>query len=451
MQNETTIYCDSAHFYKSRNSLEAFGNVRIEDGDSVTVTARRLSYDGDTKHAKLRQNVVFTKLATATLYTDNLDYLRPTNLAYYHDGGKLVDSINVLTSERGYYNTITNMATFKKNVKVVNPDYTMLSDSIKYNTQTKVVYFITTTTVIDREGGRFTYAGGKYNTLTKTSDFVSGVGESEEYIIEGLKYELDATRNIYKVRGNVVMTSKLENLIIYGQASDHYKNEGITKVYNKAYVAKITEDNDTLFLTADTLVAVDNPDPEKRRLLAYNQVKVFKTNLQGRADSLEYRASDSTIYFYNDPVLWSEGNQLTADSIRMLVQNNTIRRIFLISNAFAISQDTLLNFNQVKGRKMTAEVTDSHINRVFVEGNAESIYFGLEEDGQSFMAMNHILCSSITMRFREGKVNTISFYVNPEGKLIPPHELKKEDMTLRNFRWRADEKPDKAEVVHKKP
>lgn len=122
-QNRTTIYCDSAYLFKKRNFVEAFGKVRITEGDSVTITGRKLEYDGDTKKAKLRNNVVFTKLATTTLYTDNLDFDRPTNVAYYFNGGKLVDSINVLTSNKGYYDVNTNMASFKKNVHVKNPDY----------------------------------------------------------------------------------------------------------------------------------------------------------------------------------------------------------------------------------------------------------------------------------------------------------------------------------------
>src|SRR5687768_7106932 len=72
VQNQTTIYCDSAHFYKKQNSVEAFGRVRIIEGDSITITGSHLIYSGDSKTAKLRRNVVFTKLQTATLYTDNL-------------------------------------------------------------------------------------------------------------------------------------------------------------------------------------------------------------------------------------------------------------------------------------------------------------------------------------------------------------------------------------------
>lgn len=446
-QNETTIYCDSARFYRKENSVEAFGNVRIIEGDSITITGSRLVYDGDAKTAQLRKNVVFNKLKTAILYTNNLDYARGPNIAYYFNGGRLVDSINVLTSQRGRYNVNTNLASFKGDVVVTNPDYTMYADSMQYNSRTKEIFFVSETTVINKDSSRAVYQGGTYNTITKVSDLREGVGESQDYTIEGDEYDLDARRNIARVRGNVVMTSKKENLVIYGQASDYFRNQGITKVYNNAFVAKVTEDNDTLFMTADTLVSIESKDPAKKKILAYNDVKIFKRDLQGIADSLEYRAVDSTIYFYNDPVLWTEGNQMTADSVSMLIENNTISRMFLVDDAFVISQDTLLNFNQIKGREMTAEFAGRSIDRVIVEGNGESLFFAIDDDNQSFMGMNKIICSNITIRFKEGKVNNLSFYVKPEASFIPPHELKKEEKALKGFAWRADDKPSRKDVV----
>jgi lipopolysaccharide export system protein LptA len=447
IQNKTTIYCDSAHFYKRKNFIEAFGKVRILDGDSVTITGSKLEYNGDNKKAKLRNKVVFTKLATATLYTDYLDFSRPNNLAHYFNGGKLVDSVNTLTSDRGYYNLNSNMASFKKNVKVVNPDYTMYSDSLRYNSRTKIIYFVTPTTVINKDSSTFVYKEGVYNTITKESDVRSGSGESEQYTITGDRYDYDGIRNVGKVRGNVVMTSKKENLIIYGQSSDYYKNIGVTKVYNNAYVAKVTEDNDTLFMAADTLVSIDDRDPKKDRLLAYHNVKIFKTDMQGVADSIAYHSADSTIFFYRNPILWSQGNQMTADSISMLIQHNTISKVFLTVNAFVISQDTLLNYNQIKGRKMTAELANSKINKVIVIGNGESIYYALNEPNTGLMGMNRIICSNITIRFRNGRVNNLSFYVQPDAQFIPPHELKKEDKTLKGFEWKASQKPIREDVV----
>src|SRR5690606_6946560 len=274
-QQQTTIYCDSAYLYKRRNFVEAFGKVRITEGDSVTITGKRLEYDGNTKIAKLRQNVVFTKLATATLYTDYLDFDRIANMAYYVNGGRLVDSINVLTSRKGYYNSTSNMASFKRNVVVTNPDYTMTSDSLQYNSRTKILYFRTPTTVVNRDSSTFVYNSGEYDTRTKQSLLDLGTGESQDYRIKSEDFFLDDLRKIYKLRGNVVMTSKKENMIIYGQAADYFKYKGISKVYNNAYVAKITANNDTLFMTADTLVSIESEDPTKKRLLAYNNVKIY--------------------------------------------------------------------------------------------------------------------------------------------------------------------------------
>jgi lipopolysaccharide export system protein LptA len=446
-QKKTTIYCDSAHYYKKKNSVKCFGRVKIVDGDSVTITSKYLEYDGNSRQAKLRNNVVFNKLSMATLYTDFLDYSRPLTLAYYYNGGRLVDSINVLTSTKGYYNTSTNLASFKKNVNVTNPDYTLYSDSLQYNSKSKIIFFVAETTVINKDSSRFVYQTGQYDTQRKTSDIQSGIGESKDYTIEAEIYETDQIRNIAKARTNVKMTHKTENLIIYGQASDHFKKLGITKIYNNAYIAKITDNLDTLFITADTLVSIENEDPLKKRLLAYQHVKIFKSDLQGIADSLEYRVSDSVLFFYKKPILWNVGNQMTADSISMQIANNTINKIFMVANAFVISKDTLLNFNQIKGRKMTAEFANSKINRVLVMGNGESIYFALDDKDQLLLGMNKIICSNITIRFKEGKVNNLSFYVQPDANFIPPHELKAEDKLLKGFEWKEKEKPLRKDVV----
>lgn len=446
-QNNTTIFCDSAHFFRKRNSIEAFGHVHIVEGDSIDITGSRLQYDGDSKTARMRRNVVFTKLATATLYTDNLDFNRTKNQIYYFNGGKLIDSVNVLTSSTGYYSTRSNMASFKKDVKLVNPDYTMYSDSLRYNTSSKIIYFVTETKVINKDSSTFVYQEGIYNTTTRRTDVKQGVAESEDFVVVGERYDFDGIKNIAKVRGNVVMTSKKDKLVIYGQSYDHYKTQKIGKIYNQAYIAKIEEGQDTLFMRADTLISIDSDDPSKKRILAFNNVRIFRNDMQGKADSVEYRNADSTLVFYQNPVLWSGGNQMTADTISMLIQNNTVSKVFLTRNAFVISQDTLRNFNQIKGKRMTAELKNNQMSRVVVLGNGESIYYAVDEKTSTMMGMNKIICSHITIRFLDGRVNNLSFYVKPEAQFIPPHELKPDDQKLRGFNWLAKLKPVRNDVV----
>lgn len=457
IQNKTTIYCDSAHFFKSQNRIEAFGKIHITEGDSVDATSNGLSYDGDKKIAYLRKNVVFTKLGIATLYTDFLDYDRPKNEARYFNGGKLVDTTNVLTSKKGYYDIRTNLASFKTNVVGVNPDYTLTSDTLQYNSKTKIIYFRDSTTVTDKEGGTAVYKSGFYNTSRKESTLNLGQIETPEYKIKGDEYLIDDASKLYKAKGNVVMTSKEENMIIYGDNSFYDKKSGISKVYGNAYVAKIGDELDTLYITADTLVSIESKDPKRKRLLAYNQVKIFKTDMQGVADSLVYIAIDSTIHFYTNPILWSDENQITADSIRMLLKDKKIDRIYMIANSFVASQDSLENYNQIKGRRMTAFFAGSMMSHVVVEGNGESIYFPLQEkeleaDNKTYKltyitGMNKMICSNMRINFKEGKVNNISAYVMPDASFIPPHEIKEADTKLKGFDWKGKYRPTRADVV----
>jgi lipopolysaccharide export system protein LptA len=460
-QNQTTIYCDSAQIFKAKNSVEAYGRVRITEGDSVTATGMRLSYDGNTRIAQLRKNVVFTKLATATLYTDYLNYYRNRNEARYFNGGKLVDSVNTLTSQKGYYNLITNLASFKTDVVGVNPDYTLTSDTLQYDSKTKIIFFRDSTTIVDKEGKTAIYQSGFYDTNQKNSNINQGVIETPAYRLKGDRYFLDDLRKLYKAQLNVVMVSKEENMTIYGDDGYYDKLKGISKVYNHAYVAKLADDGDTLFLAADTLVSIESEDPRKKRLLAYKNVRIFKRDLQGTADSLVYQSHDSTLVFYKKPALWTKGNQMTADTIRVALVNKAIDKIFLQSNAFVISQDTLKNFNQIKGRKMTAFFTGKAIHHVVVEGNGESIYYALQEEEKdldsallkiTFMTgMNKMICSNMRINFLDGRVNNVSAYVKPDAQFIPPHELKPADMQLKGFVWREEERPLRQDVVKTRP
>ena len=441
----TRIKCDSAIRMNKTNIIEAFGHIHIKEGDSVTVTSHKLIYDGNTKKAKLTEEVVFSKLNQVTLYTNYLHYDRIKQQAYYYNTGKLVDSTNTLTSKTGYYQVNTNMASFKKEVVVVNPDYTLKSDTLQYNTNTNIIFFRAATEVIDADGNVFHYLEGQYDTNRKKSDFNIGVLETDSYHLVADKLFLDDFKKYYKGINNVVMTAKDSDIIISGHVGEHWRDKKLTKVYGNALMKQIIG-GDTLFLSADTLVSIDSEIDAEKRLLAYNNVKVFKTDFQGKSDSLAYFLADSTIYFYNNPVLWKGENQMVADSINLRIEEKKIRQLNMRANCFVISQDTVFNFNQIKGRAMTAYFRDNAVEHILVNGNGESLYFVLEDDN-SLIGMNNIICGNMKIIFENNKVEDIVFYVKPEGKLIPSQELKEPDKKLRGFVWRVDEKPTLSEML----
>lgn len=443
---DTQIRCDSAIRYDKTNLIEAYGHVRINEGDSIQITSKKLIYEGDSKIARLRDNVVFHKLDEVTLYTDFLDYDRQKQLAYYYNNGKLVDSENTLTSKKGYYQTSNNMASFKTNVVGINPDYKMETDTMQYNVKTNIIYFRAHTKLTDVEGKVFNHENGLYNTNQKRSNFSKGVLETESYDLTGDKLYLDDIRKYYRADENVFLIAKDDNIIISGDVGEFWSDQQLTKIYGNAMLRKIT-DTDTLFLSADTLISIDSEYDSVKRLLAYKNVKLFKKDFQGKSDSLSYFLSDSTIFFYQDPVLWTEGNQLAADSINVIITNNNIDRLNMSVNSFVVSQDTILNFNQIKGRKMTAYFKESNIEEILVNGNGESIYFALEDEDNSLIGMNKILCSDMKIKFSDNKVRDILFYKKPDGKLIPPQELKEPDKRLQGFAWHYTDRPAREDMV----
>jgi len=442
----TIFYCDSAVLIRKTNYLDAYGHVRIVDGDSITVTAQTLHYDGNSKIAKLRNNVVLTKLDQMQLFTDYLDYDRNSSIANYFNTGKIVDSTNVLTSKKGYFNTHSSFASFKTDVVGTNKEKTLKSDTLVYNTKTGVVYFVAPTVITDIEGNVFNYNEGVYETKLKSSNLANGIAETDSYYLKGDKMKLDDIRGEYTATGNVYMLAKNDDIIITGQKAVMNKHTHITKIFDNPLL-KMINATDTLYLTADTLVSIDSEVDIQKRLLAYSNVQIFKSDLKGVSDSIAYYVSDSTMSLFGEPVLWSGENQMTSDTIDIIIQNKGLYKMDLYPNAFVASLDSADYYNQISGRSMVAWFKNEELSIVNVYGNGESIFIMRDEKTQNVIGLNKIVCSNITLRFEDRKLTDASFVVKPVGDFIPPHELKKGDAQLSGFEWRIDEMPTKNNIL----
>ena len=274
VQKQTRIFGDSVYYFKDRNAVEVFGHVKILEGDSITITGKKLIYDGNIKLAQLREEVVYTD-PTMVLYTDFLDYDMPGNIAYYFDGGRLVSDQSVLTSKRGNYETNIKLASFKDSVILVSPEYTLESDTLQYNTITDIAYTRGPTKVITSDGTVLNAKEGlEYKTREKQSVFQVSEIETEDYILKGDELFFDDIKKYYTATKNVEMIAKDDNIIISGDYGRYWRNLGVTKVYGHSLMKKIVN-NDTLYLTADTLVSIEDSIAAKKRILAYNKVKIF--------------------------------------------------------------------------------------------------------------------------------------------------------------------------------
>ncbi len=434
------LRCDSAFQFDNTNIIHAFGHIRIRQGDTLTLTGDRLIYNGDSSHANINGKVRL-KEKKMTLTSDELDYYIKEGRIEYNDGGRIRDEENTLTSMIGVYQVEERTYTFKDSVILIRDSSKVLTDTLEYLVDSNVAV-LRGPTVITSEDKRIDASFGKFYTETEQS-FLSNKArvETQDYILEGDSLFYDSKLDQGYAQGNIYSFSKEDSVVITGHRANRWGDIYTTKVRQNANLLKI-QDGDTVFIKGDTLISVNDSVRNENLITAYGKVKVFKTEFQGICDSLIYSTSDSTITFYDDPVVWTDNNQIIGDTLHILLSSGEIDKALVRSGAFIISEDTIGNYNQVKGRNMTAYFVKSEIDHVDVDGNGQSIYFALDDDNK-LMGMNFVECSNMIIKFIESRLHDISFLTSPTATFVPPHEILSSATgdQLPDFMWRISERP----------
>ncbi len=446
VQKETTVYCDSAIYKRARNQLKAYGNVKITN-DSTVVKSDRLVYFGDDRVTQLREDVIY-KRGFQELYTDHLDYNLDSEIAYYFDGGQLIDTTNILSSILGYFYAKENIARFYQSVVLTSPDFTLKTDTLRYNTLSKIAYSFGPTEITNKEGITIYANGGEFRTEINQTEISSGNVETSEYVLNGEKLFFDDFRQYYLGEGKVKLTSKEDNIILFGDEGYHDKGNGFSKIYGNAIMKKIMQ-LDTFYIAADTMVAIESEYDSARRILAYPDIRIFKMNVQGIADSTAYFLADSVIILYQNPILWTGENQVLSDTIAIHLSDSSVEKMDLKRNAFLISKDSVSNFNQIKGRLMNIYFQDEKLNYIDINGNCESLFHSMDETDTILLGINKMLTSNMTIRFLNNQIHDFTLYKSPEGRFIPPHMITETDKTLDNFNWIIDRRPSLQDIFTK--
>lgn len=443
---DTKMFCDSAYLFTVENRIQAFSNIHILVSDSVEIFGDILYYNGDTRIAELHGNVKMVD-NQMTLTTDHLYYYLNTDVANYIEGGKIVDAENTLTSILGFYYSNTKDAHFKDNVVLVNPEYIMYSDTLEYNTLTEIAYFFGPTR-IESDDNLIFCKNGWYDTKNDISQF-----QKDAYLTNGEQYlsgdSLYYDRNLGygKAMRNVFLKDSVQNVIITGEFGEHFENDGISEITIKP-VLKVIENTDTLFLHADTLRYVVDQETDEKTLFAFYKSKFYRRDLQGRSDSIVYNFTDSVIFMYHEPILWTAEHQLTARHIQIKTGDNEIESLHLYDAAFIISEDNPdeEHYNQVKGRKIDGYFKDNELHKIDVYGNGETIYYVREEDG-TLTGINLALSNTMTIFVEDNTVVRVTWREKPEADLFPPEMLPKDRRFLNQFILHTDKRPMSKEDI----
>lgn len=438
-QGTTTLNCDRAVLNSTTNNVEAYGHVKIIQADTVVITGDTAIYNGDSRQAFITGRVKLDD-HTIILTTNKLDYDLNTKMAIYHTGAKIIDKKSTLSSREGFYNTVSKNFLFKEKVRVFDKDGSALkADSLRYNTISKEAFFICPTEIISKKDTVLTRAGF-YNTLTKVSNFTGrSTAKTDEYILTADTLFFDTPTQIGVARGNVEFISQKEKVVLTGDHGRYAGKTGLTRVYGHALMRNIME-KDTLYLTADTLVSLHIKEDSVRKLYAYKNVFIYKSDLSGKCDSLGYNVRDSVIHFYQKPILWTADSQMQADSISLFLVDQKLKEMRLRGHSFIISKDSVDQSNQIKGRKVWVFFNpNSQLKKVQVEGNGESVYYVVDEKKVT-TGLNRVECSRMNLFFDENKVKKIAFITKPDAKFVPPKMWNDDLQFLDGYRWRSKER-----------
>ena len=263
------MYCDSAYFFEQTNSLEAFSNVRMEQGDTLFVYGNYLFYDGNTQIAYLRENVRMEN-GQVTLFTDSLNYERIPDIGYYFDGGLIVDSLNQLSSFYGQYSPSTKLAIFNDSVRLENEQFTLYSDTLHYNTDSKIATILGPSIIVSDSGTIYS-SRGWYDTVNNTSllldrsQVVSG-----DRILTGDSIAYNRELGFGEAFGNMSLQDTAQHVMLEGQYGFYNEKTEYAFATDSARFLEFSQ-GDTLFLHGDTLkmTTVDSLYREVKACLLY--------------------------------------------------------------------------------------------------------------------------------------------------------------------------------------
>lgn len=426
------MYCDSAYLDEATNRFDAFGRVEVVQGDTLFLYGSYLQYEGDIQLLKIRKNVRLVN-KDVTLFTDSLDYDRIANIGYYFDGGMLVDTINELTSYWGQYEPAKSQALFRDSVRLINPKFTMYTDTLLYNTNNKIATILGPTR-IESDSATIYSTRGWYNTDTEESlllDQSRIVNKEGNRTLIGDSISYHRKSGYGEVFGNMFLQDTLKKIILKGNYGLYNELTNYAMATDSALAIEYSQP-DSLFLHADILELIT--DSIYREMKAYKGVRFYRTDLQGVCDSLQFNTRDSTLYMYQNPILWNDQHQILGDTIQVFFNDSTIDRTHIWPNAFAIEDLDSIHFNQVKGKDLKANFEDKSIKFLLVSGNAESIFYPEEKD-KSMLGMNQTESSFLSIDFDNKKIAKIKLWPQANGTMTPLADLKPDQGKLKDFQW----------------
>ena len=450
------MYCDQAVLYGKENFVEAYGNVKMVQGDTITMIAKYAEYSGKTQLAYAKGDVVLTE-PSSVLTTQKLFFDRAKQEAFYNEDGKVVrDSSGTINSRVGRYYMSKKKYRFLKTVKLVNPEYVLTTNQLDFYSETGHAFMFGASKIVG-ETSTVYCERGFYNTNNDTGYFTKNSRiDYDNRVVVGDSMYFDRNRDFASASNNITITDTINNSIIKGHYAEVYKAKDSAFVTKRALAISVQE-NDSIYIHSDTLMVTGKEDHRITR--AFRNAKLYKSDVSGKADSIHVNHQTGLTQLINlsrlskkdafavkrRPILWNLTNQITGDTIHLKSNPKTekLDSLIVFENAFIISKDTLSTdyFSQIKGKRLVGLFDDGNqLKQVNIFKNAESV-FVIRDENDEFVGLDKARSANIEMYFAEGGIYYYKRLIGSEANTYPEKDIPKGVKKLKDFDWRPDERP----------
>jgi len=433
-----TLRCDKAYIYQEKKLVKAMGNVVINQGDTIVQTSKYADYDAQKKIATSWGNVVL-KDDVMTLQTDTLKFDRETQQLFYKSGGTITDATNVLKSRIGDYYLRTKKFQAFTNVEVTNIDSKVVSNHLDYYTNTGIADLHGPSTITSKQNSIYTEKG-HHNSKTNISHFLKNSKIFyNDRTIEGDSLYYNKNIEFASATGNIIVVDTINKSIIKGGYAEYFKLKDSVFITKKAVAISLIE-KDSVYIHGNKLMVTGKVDD--RIVRAFNRVKFFKSDLQGKCDSLITFEKTGLTKFLVNPVMWTQGNQITGDTIHLISNPKTeqLDSLKILNNAFMVQKDSA-GYSQLKGKNMFGKFKNNALKSLDVVGNSEVVFY-VRNDFQELIGITRMKSSkNIFITLANNEIEIIDFIEKPEGKTYPPSKLPENEKILKGFIWRETERP----------
>lgn len=454
------IKSNISYFYPKLNFFKANGNIIFTQGDTLKMTCDYIEYDGTKKLAKAWGSVLLDRgdveLKTDTLYLD-----RENSEAYYNTFGTILDEQTKLTSNRGIYFMNFKKYRFISDVKIDDPEYKLKSQQLDYFTESKMAFFHGKTSIIGKDYNIYCEIGS-YNTKLQKGNFQKNaiiLYNNKE--IKGDSLYFDNEIDYAAATNNISIIDTLNKSVINGHYGEIFKARDSAIITQRALAVNIV-DQDSLYIHADTLVATGPSD--KRILRGYYDVRIFKSDLRGKSDSIHLNQKTGLIKMLKlpltrkenqifsesqknarNPILWFGKSQMSGDKIFLTSDINTqkLDSLKIIGNSWIIEKDSIgeAGFNQIKGVLLDGLFKNGELSEIEIAKNTEVIYYMYSDQDNELIGIDKTTCSRLKMITEDNQIKDITFFVSPDGELLPEKDLPINERKLKGFIWRDEERP----------